>query len=86
MRNNKRPTRTRPTINRNTRQRTTIRQPIVSRRTIGTTRQRTTIRQPIMNTACIISIIKYEHDFLNQWLEYHIKIGFSHFSLFSAES
>jgi len=25
--------------------------------------------------------MKYEHDFINQWLEYHIKIGFSHFYL-----
>lgn len=31
------------------------------------------------NTASIITMAKYEHDFINQWLEHHINIGFSHF-------
>jgi hypothetical protein len=26
-------------------------------------------------------MIKNEHDFINQWIEYHLKIGFSHFYL-----
>ena len=31
------------------------------------------------NSASIIIFAKYEHDFINQWVEYHVKIGFSHF-------
>lgn len=31
------------------------------------------------NTASIITLAKYEHDFINQWIEYHYKLGFSHF-------
>ena len=31
------------------------------------------------NSASIITMFKNEHDFINQWLEYHLKIGFSHF-------
>jgi hypothetical protein len=34
-----------------------------------------------MDSACIISTIKYEHDFINQWIEYHLNIGFTHFYL-----
>jgi FkbM family methyltransferase len=30
-------------------------------------------------TCAIITMVKYEHDFINQWIEYHLKIGFSHF-------
>ena len=33
------------------------------------------------NSVAIITLVKYEHDFINQWLEYHLKIGFSHFYL-----
>ena len=29
----------------------------------------------------IFSMIKFEHDFINQWIEYHLEIGFSHFYL-----
>lgn len=32
-------------------------------------------------TCCICCCIKNEHDFINRWLEYHIKIGISHFYL-----
>lgn len=31
------------------------------------------------NSASIITMVKYEHDFINQWIEYHMKLGFSHF-------
>lgn len=31
------------------------------------------------NSACIITMAKNEHDFINPWVEYHLKIGFSHF-------
>jgi len=31
------------------------------------------------NTASIITLVKYEHDFINQWIEYHYKLGFGHF-------
>lgn len=31
------------------------------------------------NTASIITLAKHEHDFINQWIEYHYKVGFSHF-------
>jgi putative heme iron utilization protein len=34
-----------------------------------------------MNSASIISLLKHEHDFINNWIEYHIKLGFSHFYL-----
>jgi hypothetical protein len=34
-----------------------------------------------MASASIISLLKYEHDFINPWVEYHIKLGFSHFYL-----
>jgi hypothetical protein len=27
----------------------------------------------------IVTIVKHEHDFINQWVEYHYKLGFSHF-------
>ena len=30
-------------------------------------------------TCAIITMVKHEHDFINQWIEYHLKIGFSHF-------
>jgi len=33
----------------------------------------------INNSACIITMAKNEHDFINPWVEYHLKIGFSHF-------
>ena len=35
----------------------------------------------VNDTCAIISMMKHEHDFINQWIEYHIKIGFSHFYL-----
>lgn len=35
----------------------------------------------MINTASIVSFMKYEHDFINQWIEYHIQHGFSHFYL-----
>jgi hypothetical protein len=31
------------------------------------------------HTAGIITLVKHEHDFINQWVEYHIHLGFSHF-------
>lgn len=27
----------------------------------------------------IVTLAKHEHDFINQWIEYHYKLGFSHF-------
>jgi hypothetical protein len=33
------------------------------------------------NTFAIVSMLKYEHDFLNPWIEHHINIGFTHFYL-----
>ena len=35
----------------------------------------------VKQTCCICCCIKNEHDFINRWLEYHIKIGISHFYL-----
>lgn len=31
------------------------------------------------NSSCIITMAKNEHDFINPWVEYHLKIGFNHF-------
>ena len=27
----------------------------------------------------IVTMVKHEHDFINAWIEYHYKLGFSHF-------
>jgi len=31
------------------------------------------------NSVSIITLVKHEHDFINPWIEYHIKLGVSHF-------
>lgn len=33
------------------------------------------------NTFAIVSMLKYEHDFINPWIEHHINIGCNHFYL-----
>jgi len=35
-----------------------------------------------MNNSCaLISLLKFEHDYINQWIEHHVNIGISHFYL-----
>ena len=35
-----------------------------------------------MNTSCILTVIKNEHEYLDEWIRYHLNLGIDHIFIF----
>ena len=34
------------------------------------------------NTSCILTVIKNEHEYLDEWIKYHLDLGINHIFIF----